>query len=520
LAFIAEERIRPRPRCCTDPTHDDIYDYASVKKAGILDRSGKARAFIFPLKQIQPGDIMRHINLALVALTAAVLSACGGSNNNNNTPAKPQFAAQVTFGDSLSDVGTYRVGTVAALGGGKYTINGDNTSINAALHGKNWTELMAASFSLSVPCAAVTGLDGDATKGFAVPITNNLTCTNYAQGGARVTNPVGPGHKLTGAAIGQLTHPIATQIATHLARNNGSFKSTDMVIVMAGGNDALSLLGGLSAAATAAGAAEGAKVGAQTFATSLATQLGAGATNPTTATAAIGAAIATESARAGSTSQTVVGAAVQAAATQPGNSAVASAAVYGPMVAKAQDAANTAGATAGAAAGNAYASANGPALVPAMGVAGAELANLIRTQIIGKGAQYVILNNLPDLASSPSGKAASAAQQQLIAGMVNSFNIALRVGIDGLDAKIVYVDLAAASADQVANPAKYGISNATKPACGANALGTTSLVCNKTNVIAGDVSTYLFADDVHPAPYGQTLIHRAVTDELKKRGWL
>ncbi len=463
---------------------------------------------------------MRHTNLALAVLVAAVLSACGGGGNDTPVPPKPTFAAQVTFGDSLSDVGTYKVGTVAALGGGKYTINGDNTSINAALHGKNWTELMAGSFGLGAPCAAVTGLDGDATKGFAVPVTNNLTCTGYAQGGSRVTNPVGPGHKLTGAAIGQLTHPIATQISTHLARNGGSFKGNEIVIVMAGGNDALMQLGGLSAAATAAGTAEGAKVGAQTFATSLATQLGAGATNASTATAAIGAAMAAEAARAGSTSQTLVGVAVQTAAIQPGNSAVASAAVYGPMVVKAQAAAAAAGATAGAAAGNAYATANGPALVPAMAAAGAELANLVRNQILGKGAKYVIVNNLPDLASSPSGKAASVAQQTLIAGMVSGFNTALRVGLDGLDAQVAYVDLQTISTDQVANPAKYGISNATKPACGANALGTTSLVCNKTNVIAGDVSAYLFADDVHPTPYGQTLIHRAVVDELKRRNWL
>lgn len=466
---------------------------------------------------------MRQTNFALALVAAAVLTACGGSSNNSSsttTPAKPKFAAQVTFGDSLSDVGTYKVGTVAALGGGKYTINGDNTAINTALHGKNWTELMATTVGVTAQCAAVTGLDGVAAQGFSVPVTNNLNCTNYAQGGARVTNPVGPGNKLTGAAIGQLTYPLVTQVATHLARNGGSFKASDLVIVMAGGNDALALLGGLTAAAQAAGAAEGAKVGAQTFATSLATQLGAGATNPAAATAAIGAAIATESARAGSTSATVVGVAVQTAATQPGNSAVASPAVHGPMIAKAQADAATAGAAAGTAAGNAYATANGPALVPQMAQAGAELAALIRNQIVGKGAQYVVLNNLPDLASTPSGKAASAAQQQLIAGMVNGFNIALRVGIDGLESKVLYIDLQTQSADQVANPAKYGISNAAKPACGPNALGTTSLVCNKTNVIAGDVSTYLFADDVHPAPFGQTLIHKAVVDAMSLKGWL
>src|SRR5205823_4877601 len=114
-----------------------------------------------------------------------------------------------------------KVGTVAALGGGKFTINGDNTAINPALTGKNWTELTAATLGLPAPCPAQTGLDGAAASGFAVPVSNFVNCLNYAMGGARVSNPVGPSNKLTGSAIGALTVPVSTQIATHLARNGG-----------------------------------------------------------------------------------------------------------------------------------------------------------------------------------------------------------------------------------------------------------------------------------------------------------
>ena len=148
---------------------------------------------------------MRHTNLALALLAAALLSACGSSDGDSSATLapKPKFASQVSFGDSLSDVGTYAVGPIAALRGGKYTING-----------KNWTELMASRLGLAAPCAAVTGLDGDPTRGFSVPVTNNLNCTGYAQGGARVTHPVGPGNKLNGPPIGQLTVPVATQVAT------------------------------------------------------------------------------------------------------------------------------------------------------------------------------------------------------------------------------------------------------------------------------------------------------------------
>lgn len=464
---------------------------------------------------------MRQTNLALALLTAAVLSACGGSDNDPVAqPAKPQFASQVSFGDSLSDVGTYRVGTIAALGGGKYTINGNNTAVNAALTGKNWTELMAAQFGLAAPCAAQTGLDGAAAQGFSVAVVDNTACTGYAQGGARVTNPVGPGNKLTGSILGQLTVPVKTQIATHLARNGGKFAGNEVVFIMAGGNDALSLLGGLTAAATAAGQAEGARVGAQTFASTLVRLLAAGATNPTTAAAAIGAAVQAESVRPGSTSQTIVGVAVQTAAVQPGNSAVASPTVYGPMVVTAQTEAATAGAAAGTAAALAYGSANGPALVPQMAAAGAELAALIRTEVVGKGANYVVLVNLPDLAGSPSAKSQSASSQQLIAGMVSGFNIALRVGIDGLESKVLPVDLFIVSQDQAANGAKYGFTNTTTPACGANALQGSSLVCNASNVIAGDVSHYMWADSVHPTPYANSLIAKYVAEQMVIRGWL
>ncbi len=458
---------------------------------------------------------MRQTNFALALFAAAALSACGGSDNNNNgsaAPTKPVFASQISFGDSLSDVGTYKVGTVAALGGGKYTINGNNVAINAALHGKNWTELIAAQTGLAAPCPAVTGLNGVAAQGFLVPVVKNPACTSYAQGGSRVTNPVGPGNIATGAAIGQLTYPVVAQVADHLARSGGSFKATDIVYVMAGGNDALSLTGALTAAATA----EGTKVGGQTFIKNFSARLGAGATNPTAATTAIATAMATEAARAGSTSQTLIGVAVQTAAAQQGNGAVGSQAVWGPMAALS----DTEAKAAGAAAAQAYGSANGPALVPQMAQAGKELGDLIRNQIVGKGATHVVVLNLPDLASSPNGRSQPASSQQLIAGMVLGFNVGLRTALDGLEDKVLYVDVFSASQDQVANPTNYGISSATIPACGNNALGGTSLVCNPSNLIAGDVSKYLFADSVHPAPYGQTLIAKLVAESLTARGWL
>jgi outer membrane lipase/esterase len=453
---------------------------------------------------------MRHTNLALALLTAAVLTACGGNGSKpGDQTLKTKYSAQVSFGDSLSDVGTYAVGAIAQLGGGKWTINGDNTAKNPVLTGKNWTELVAAQLGLPAPCAAQTGLIGTAT-GFAVPVTMHAGCTNYAQGGSRVTIPYGPGNPLVTAGGFATTVPVVQQVSNFLSASGGKFSGTELVTVMAGGNDILTQLGQLSAAATAAGTT----AGQTAFATSLTMQLAAGAPNPQTAAQAIGLAIQTEAARAGHTDTSVVTAAVTAAVTA-GNTAVASPTVYGPMVTKAQADASAAGAKAGAD----YFAKNAPGVVAAMNQAGTELANLVKTQIIGKGANYVVVNNLPDVAGSPSGAAQTADVRALIDTAVQAFNGALSAGVAS-DSHVLYVDLYSVSKDQGANPGPYGLTNTKDKACGPNALGGSSVVCNGSNIVAGDVSHWMFADDVHPTPYEYSLIARYVLEQMVVKGWL
>lgn len=470
----------------------------------------------------------RHTQFALALLAAATLAACGGdSPGAGDQSLKAGYTQQVTFGDSLVDVGSYAVGTVRQLGGGKYTINGDSSARDPALTGKIWVELMAAQFSLPAPCAAQTGLAGNAAQGFAVPVQNFATCYNYGQGGARVSNPVGPGNAATGVALGSLTVPVATQVATHLARTGGKFSGTEIVFVMAGGNDVFSLLTGLRLGATAAaeraGAAEGLRVAGQTFVTTLAGLLGAGANDPAAATQRIAGAMAQEAARPGSTSQTIVGAGVMVAAAQPGNAAVGAPGVYLPLAAQAETAASTAGNAAGLAAGQQagadYAAANGPQLVTQMATAGAELATIVNTQIVAKGATRVVVNNLPDVGNAPAARAEEAQIRQLVFAMVDAFNNALKNGL-GESEKTLYVDVFAVSRDQVANPAQYGLSNSSTPACGPNPLGDTALACTAGNLVGADVSRYMFADDVHPTPYTHSLIAQYVSTQLVRRGWM
>lgn len=456
---------------------------------------------------------MRHTTLAIAAMAMTVLAGCGGTSPEpGNQSIRTKFSAQVSFGDSLSDVGSYNVGTVAALRGGKFTINGDNTAINEALTGRNWTELVAAQLSLPAPCAAVTGLDGDATRGFSVPQVKHTGCYGYAQGGSRVTNPIGPGNKATGSPLGALTIPVVTQVANHLAAVGGKFKGDEIVFVMAGGNDVLFLLTKLSADATAAGTA----AGAAAYLPSLIPQLAAGATNPQAAAVAITTAARTEAARPGSDQASITRVAVGTAAAQPGNSAVVanSAAIIAKATADATAAGNKAGTD--------FAAANGPALVAELSKAGTELANLVKNQIIANGANYVTVNNLPDIANTPAGLARTADIKTLINAMVNAFNTALTNGLAS-ESKVVIVDVFGVSHDQATNPGPYGLTNVTEPACdlspAKNPLGT-SLACNGSNLKAGDVSHYSYADEVHPTPFNNLLLARFVSRSLVTKGWL
>jgi outer membrane lipase/esterase len=409
---------------------------------------------------------MRQLSFSLTLIAAAVLAGCGGGNATDPAP-KVKFASQVSFGDSLSDVGTYKVGTVAALGGGKYTVNSATT--------KNWSESVAATLGLAAPCPAQTGLDGLASQGFSVPVKNNSGCTSYAQGGARVTNPVGPGNKLLGggnAIIGQLTVPVVTQIQNHLTAVGGRFKGDEIVFVSAGPNDVFIQTATLSAAATsAATAAVTAAVPGQ-----IQKDIASGKCVPTDAQA----------------SNCVAGAVA------------------------------TLSATVGAAAGAAYASANAQSYVDAMGTAATELAGYVNNLILAKGAKYVVVVNMPDISKTPSGLGQSADSKKLLNGMVVTFNARLLADLAGKD-NVLMIDQFTRFNEQVANPSTYGITNITTPACdlsaAKNPLGS-SLVCSAGNVIPGDISNYYFADSVHPTPFANTLFSSFVTAELKKRGWL
>ncbi|MGE5115393.1 MAG: SGNH/GDSL hydrolase family protein [Betaproteobacteria bacterium] len=178
---------------------------------------------------------MRAWGLSLVA--GVLLAACGGSEDvpGSGSPSgapttKGSFAAVVVFGDSVSDAGTYTPATSATGNGqppfigGKFTTNSSTSLV--------WVERVAGALGIVLTPARV----GFAGQWVDCPAAANPalanSCTDYAQGGAMVTDPNGINHDQ-----GALTVPIVTQIDNHLARF-GSFKDTDLVFVEAGLNDA------------------------------------------------------------------------------------------------------------------------------------------------------------------------------------------------------------------------------------------------------------------------------------------
>src|SRR2546421_6489409 len=315
-------------------------------------------------------------------VAALLLAACGGgdpdvpgSGSPSGAPtAKGTFTSVVSFGDSLSDVGTYAPATSATANGAAPYIGGKFTTNSAT--GTIWVENLATSLGLVVTPAEV-GFGTQSVKCPAAALNAALagTCTAYGQGGARVTDPNGINH-----AAGALTVPVVTQIANHLARF-GSFKDTDLVLVYAGNNDVFVQFGTFAATA------------AQVQAQAAAGQITADQAN-----------------------QLLFNAQTQAQA--------------------------------------------------AMKQAALELAADVRTQILAKGGKYVAVMTLSDIADTPFGNSPQVQPaRQVLTDLSRIFNLWLRDALT--DAPVQIIDTFALFKEGYANPAKYGITNNTTPACDA-----------------------------------------------------
>jgi phospholipase/lecithinase/hemolysin len=166
------------------------------------------------------------------------------------------------------------------------------------------------------------------------------------------------------------------------------------------------------------------------------------------------------------------------------------------------------------------------AAVAAMVTAADELADDVNTNVIARGATHVVVVNLPDISLTPGAIASGASGQALVKSMVQAFNVELATKLTHGDS-LLLVDAFTRSVDQTMNMAKYGLTDVTTPAC----TTSSSLVCTKATLIsaltptdltqpATLANTYLYADTVHPTPYGYRLLAQLVADTMAIKGWL
>lgn len=381
-----------------------------------------------------PQETRVKFRLHLAALaTALLVAACGGGD--------PAISSVKVMGDSLADSGTF---------GLKFTVQG--SAGTGAGSTPIWPELVAQEVS-----------DADALCAYnrVNPLTQAVTvqagCTNYAVGGGRINNVANP----------QDPRSITLQLQ-QAAQVHGSYKSTDLLLVDGGGNDAADLAGAYLGATTVQGQA--------TYRALLISLL------PATTVDAL----------------------------------------FGQLGGPEQ-------------AGGAY-----------MQALADTFHDSIKTSALDKGASKVVVLNLPDITLTPrfqavlgaisqqAGAAAAQQAQGLIRQWIVAFNTRLASRFAG-NSQVALVDFYAALTDQVANPAKYGLTNAVDTACPVVGVGSDGLpVYNFLTCTASALSatppagvsgganwwrTYLYSDSFHPTPYGHELLADAVASAVRAKNW-
>lgn len=145
---------------------------------------------------------------------------------------------------------------------------------------------------------------------------------------------------------------------------------------------------------------------------------------------------------------------------------------------------------------------NGAALAAANAVG--NLAGLVQGLATGGAREFLVLN-MPDLGSTPGGKASgnAAGLTQLSQG----FNLGLADAMNQIEMafpalNITVFDTFALLADATKNPMNYGLSNVTSP-CLAN-LGALSAGC----------PGFLYFDEIHPTKLGHTIVANALNTAL------
>jgi phospholipase/lecithinase/hemolysin len=395
----------------------------------------------------------RHFRLAAAATAVAILAACGGGGADP-TSQRASITSIKVMGDSLSDVGVFK----------GIPTNGRIFSVqdSASEPNTDWTERIAALLGVPQLCNFFKF-----TGAAAAPFSLVPGCTSYAVGGGRINNF----NPQTGAGAS----PFSITYQLQVASSAGNYKSTDLLLIDGGGNDAADLVGAYLNAAKDGGASYAAMTGTLIPAGTLAPMLASG----------------------------------QAGLAQVGGA-------Y--MVALAD-----------------------------------KFYGSIKTNALDKGAERILVLNTPGITNTPrfqmvlggiaaaygggaTGAGARVQSEALFKSWVEAFNSRLATLVAN-DKRIVLVDFYTAFNDQIANPAQYGLTNVTTPACPITGMGSDGLpLYNFQTCTAAALSamtppagatggsnwwqTYAFSDGFHPTPLGYQLMSQLVAKSLATAGWL
>ena len=136
-------------------------------------------------------------------------------------------------------------------------------------------------------------------------------------------------------------------------------------------------------------------------------------------------------------------------------------------------------------------------------------------QLKQAGANYLVVFNLPNIGDTPSAHQDAALVpgiETFLTSVSQSYNQTLNAG---LGSHTLAVNTYALFEQVVANPAKYGFTNITTPAC----TTSSSHDCDGSTLVApGADQTYLFADGVHPTTAAHAMLSQVVLSELAAPG--
>jgi outer membrane lipase/esterase len=170
--------------------------------------------------------------------------------------------------------------------------------------------------------------------------------------------------------------------------------------------------------------------------------------------------------------------------------------------------------------------------------------NAIRDNTLNRGATHVAVLNMPDITLVPGYAAANTAVSNANGGgsngaqkaaefkavvkqWITAFNTQLQSRVNA-DTRIALVDFYSDINDEVANAASYGLTNVTQAACITALNVSTGPSCTSAALDAnppagfgaGWWQTWAFADNLHPTPFGQSLLASSVNRTLARAGWL